>query len=236
MVDSRNLILNTLALSKKVTIPITDRISTSGILFTPAFHRLDKAVIIAHGAGNDMNEPCIAAFAENLSQAGYVTLRFNFLYKEQGRKTPDRESFLVSTWLGAFNFLVKTSGIVTKEVVGVGKSMCGRIASQMSAQGILPVKRLIFLAYPLHSASNQNTLRDKHLYHVAVPMLFFAGTRDSLCNLDKLKTVLGRLHTDWELSVIEGGDHSFHVPKSMGINQTDIYKRISDQALDWLEE
>jgi len=237
MVGNRGLaFLGMFALSKKVIIPVTEEISTSGILLTPVSYRQDKAIIIAHGAGNDMHEPCITTFAENLSQAGYVTLRFNFLYKEQGRKVPDREPSLVSAWIGAFNFLIKTSGIVTNEVVGAGKSMGGRIASQMSAQGMLPVKRLIFLGYPLHSASNQNTLRDEHLYYVNVPMFFFVGTRDSLCSLDKLKTILGRLHTDWELSIIEGGDHSFHVPKSMGVDQTDIYRRISDQAINWLEE
>jgi uncharacterized protein len=220
--------------TKIVTIPIADKVSTSGILLTPAASKLDKAVIISHGAGNDMNEPCITAFAENLSQAGYITLRFNFLYKEQGRKAPDREPTLISTWLGAYNFLLHISGIASNEIIGAGKSMGGRIASQMTAKGLLPLNRLIFLGYPLHSPSNQNVLRDEHLYRIHIPMFFFAGTRDRLCNIDKLKNVLGRLRTDWELSIIEGGDHSFHVPKSMGIIQNEIYKRISDQALSWL--
>jgi uncharacterized protein len=224
------------AISRKVIIPVSDNISTSGMLITPVLPALNKAVIIAHGAGNDMNEPCIAAFAENLSEAGYITLRFNFLYKEAGRKAPDKESTLAAAWLGAYTFLTQISEITVNEIFGAGKSMGGRIASQMAAQELLPVTRLIFLGYPLHSLSNQNVLRDKHLYQIHTPMLFFAGTRDRLCNLDKLRNVLGRIQADWRLTVVEGGDHSFHVPKFSGITQNEVYKSLSGQAIRWLNE
>ena len=65
-------------------------------------------------------------------------------------------------------------------------------------------------------------------------MLFFAGTRDPLCNLEKLKGVLGRLHTDWELGIIEGGDHSFHMPKASGVEQMEVTRRIVEKTLEWL--
>jgi hypothetical protein len=57
-------------------------------------------------------------------------------------------------------------------------------------------------------------------------MLFFAGTRDQLCDLQFLKQVLSKLIVPWELEVIDGGDHSFHVPKSYAINPTEIYELI----------
>jgi uncharacterized protein len=223
-------------ITKQVVISVSDYVSTSGILITPAAPARSKAVIIAHGAGNDMNEPCIAAFAENLSHAGYVTLRFNFLYREAGRKVPDKESALEAAWLGAYNFINRMPDITVNEIAGAGKSMGGRIASQMVAQELLPVTRLIFLGYPLHSPANQNVLRDAHLYRIHTPMLFFAGTRDRLCNLDRLKGVLSRIQADWRLSVVEGGDHSFRVPKSLGIAQNTVYKNLADQTIRWLDE
>jgi uncharacterized protein len=222
--------------ARTVTIPIGPEDFTSGVLLTPASPRSNHAVIIAHGAGNDMNEPRIAAFSQHLSQAGYVTLRFNFLYRERGRKAPDREEVLMTVWTGAHRFLLESSGARVRDVIAAGKSMGGRIASEMVARGTLAVKRLILLGYPLHSPGNPNRLHDEHLANIRVPMLFFAGTRDSLCKIDRLKTVLGRLHTDWELSIIEGGDHSFHLPQRMGIDEAEVDRYIAEKTLEWLAE
>jgi uncharacterized protein len=222
--------------ARQVNFPISSEDRTSGILLTPSSPRSNLGIIIAHGAGNDMHEPRIAAFSENLSQAGYATLRFNFLYKERGRKAPDRADVLMAAWSGAYKFFVDAIENESIGVIAAGKSMGGRIASEMVAKGTLPVRRLIFLGYPLHTPAKPNVLRDKHLVNIKVPMLFFAGTRDPLCNLDKLKSVMGRLHTDWDLSIIEGGDHSFRLPKKTGIEDAEIDRRIADKAIEWITE
>ena len=112
--------------------------------------------------------------------------------------------------------------------------MGGRIASQMVADGRLPVEQLIFLGYPLHAPGKKERLRDQHLYRIKIPMRFFAGTRDQLCDLELLRGVLSRLTVPWDLEVIEGGDHSFNVPKSLHINPHEIYGRILDKFLVWL--
>jgi len=36
------------------------------------------AVVMAHGAGNDMHEPLLQHLAEGLCQAGFLALRFKF--------------------------------------------------------------------------------------------------------------------------------------------------------------
>jgi hypothetical protein len=118
--------------------------------------------------------------------------------------------------------------------VAAGKSMGGRVASQMVADGLLPVDRLIFLGYPLHPAGDKEKLRDSYLYRIQVPMLFFAGTRDPLCDIEKLKDVLQQLKAPWKLFVIEGGDHSFHVPKVIHKTEEDIFAQIAQKGLEWL--
>ena len=62
-------------------------------------------VIIAHGAANDMNNSLIIAVAERLATSGYTTLRFNFPYKEKGKKSPDTESTLIRTWQSAVSHI-----------------------------------------------------------------------------------------------------------------------------------
>jgi dienelactone hydrolase len=41
-------------------------------------------------------------------------------------------------------------------------------------------------------------------------------------------------YAPWELEIIEGGDHSFRTPKSMGLSETDIYHHILNKAIEWL--
>ena len=118
--------------------------------------------------------------------------------------------------------------------MAAGKSLGGRIASQMAAEGDLPVERLIFLGYPLHPPGKKDKVRDAHLYRITIPMLFFAGTRDSLCDMQLLREVLARVAAPWELEVIEGGDHSFQVPKSYAIKPTEIHERILCRTVEWL--
>ena len=112
--------------------------------------------------------------------------------------------------------------------------MGGRIASQLAAAGILAFERLIFLGYPLHSPGKKDRLQDSHLYRISVPMFFFAGTKDRLCDLQILNQVLSKLIASWELETIEGGDHSFHVPKSYAVDPTEVYELIVCKTVEWL--
>ena len=65
-------------------------------------------------------------------------------------------------------------------------------------------------------------------------MLFFAGTRDSLCNLEKLKGVLNKIKISSRLEIVDSGDHSFKLPKKMGLSQKDVWREILNKTLAWL--
>lgn len=221
---------------RKVKITLAGDESVSAILTLPLSGKKELGVITAHGAGNDMENPLLAAFSDGLAKAGYPALRFNFPYKEKGLKTPDRQAKLEQTWKAAHRYFLEKSGAGITHIIAAGKSMGGRIASQIVAEKRLPVEGLIFLGYPLHPAGDQAKIKDAHLYQITVPMLFFAGTRDPLCDLPKLQTVLNKLTAPRELEIIEGGDHSFHTPKSMNIAEADIFARIVEKALLWLEK
>jgi len=192
-------------------------------------------VIIAHGAANDMNNSLIVAVAENLADAGYTSLRFNFPYKEKGKKSPDKESTLIRTWQSAVYHLVNNERFPVDRVVAAGKSMGGRIASQMVAADQLAVEALIFLGYPLHAPGRADKLRDSHLYEIKKQMLFFTGTRDPLCKIEKLREVLQRLPGIHGLEIVNGGDHSFRLPKSSSRSPELVYQQISEKCLQWLD-
>ncbi len=219
--------------NETVAIPITETEKISGIVSIPG-SRAKTGIILAHGAGNDMNHPLLQFIAEGLADAGYIALRYNFLYQDKGKKAPDHQDLLYLAWQGAFRFLMEHPEYRPEQIVAAGKSMGGRIASQMIAEKKLPVERLILLGYPLHPPGKKDKIRDRHLYEISLPMLFFAGTRDQLCDIDLLKGVLSRIKAKWELEVIEGGDHSFNVPKSYSIHETEVYEQILCRTLEWL--
>jgi len=217
-----------------VVISISESEKVSGILSIPDAGPKDIGVILAHGAGNDMNHPLLASLAEGLANAGYFALRFNFHYREMGKESPDNQDLLYLAWQGAYRFLAEHPQHRPKHILGAGKSMGARIASQLAAEGMLAVEGLIFLGYPLHPPGKKDRLKDSHLYKIATPMLFFAGTRDQFCDLQLLRQVLSKLTAPWDLEVIEGGDHSFHLPGSYPIHPTEIYELIVCKTVEWL--
>jgi len=223
-------------ISKRVSIPVGEKELVSGVITLPEKYDDKKGtgIIISHGAGNDMENPMIVFLAEGLAEAGYLTLRFNFPYKEKGRKKPDSQHELVSTWQSVYRYLKENSEFKPDKIIATGKSMGGRVAAQMSADGLLKPERLVFFGYPLHAPGKKDQPRDAHLYQIKIPMLFFAGTRDPFCDLATMKEVLGRLDASWDLETIDGGDHSFDLPKSAETSQQEVYDRILSKTIEWL--
>jgi len=224
--------------SLDVIIPVSADESVSGVLEVPQGFEASRtaAVIVSHGAGNDMHTPLLVHFSTGLCRAGFLSLRFNFPYKEKGQRAPDPPEKLNRTWQAAFEFVMNHPQFGTPRIVAVGKSMGGRIASQMTADGLILPKALIFLGYPLHPPGRKEQLRDAHLYRINIPMLFFAGTRDTLCDLDLLKPVVSRLKGPTVLEVIEGGDHSFVLPKSFKTSEEEVCDRILKRTIAWLRQ
>ena len=112
--------------------------------------------------------------------------------------------------------------------------MGGRMTSGAAARQPLPgVIGLVFLGFPLHPPKRPGDNRADHLRDVPLPMLFLQGTRDSLAELDLVTRVCERLGPRATLHVIEGGDHSFGVPKRLGRSETDVMDEMADAIERW---
>jgi predicted alpha/beta-hydrolase family hydrolase len=95
-----------------------------------------------------------------------------------------------------------------------GRSMGGRVASLLAAQGFACDGLLLF-AYPLHPDGKPEKLRDAHLPSIRVPVLCVNGTRDRLCRRDLMEAVLERVRAPWRMRWLEGEGHSFQeVPEA----------------------
>src|SRR5829696_2789452 len=166
------------------------------------------ALVVGHGAGAGQTSPFMVRTAEGLAARGISVATFDFPYMTAGRSVPDRAPVLEQAWRDAIDR-------AREELAGLplfigGKSMGGRISSQVAAQGVDGVSGLIFLGYPLHPPGKPEQRRDAHLPEVREPMLFVQGARDAFGTADEIRQLLPRLQRA-TLHEVPGGDHSFKV-------------------------
>jgi len=205
------------------------------VALPPGFRRPGRtpAVILAHGAGSDMTNPFLSSVHAGLAREGLVAVKFNFPYTEARRRAPDPRPVLQRCYRAVVDAVLGDRRLAPPWIAIGGKSLGGRIASYVAADGA-PVRGLLFLGYPLHPAGRPEQLRADHLPGVALPMLFVQGTRDALCELERLRPVLARLPRA-TLHTIEGGDHSFRVPRRAGRTDADVWAEIVGVAARWLQ-
>ena len=182
--------------------------------------------VYAPGAGSSLDDPFGRWLAKELTPAGIGLWRFQFPYMEEKRKAPDRVPVLEATWKAV---AIKAG---PRAVLG-GRSMGGRIASQVVADG-MPAPGLALFAYPLHPPGQPDRLRDQHLTAVRVPTLFCSGTRDAFASQTELEAA-GSWIENSSFHFIVGADHGFNVPKSSGLRREDIWQEAVNILVPFLE-
>jgi predicted alpha/beta-hydrolase family hydrolase len=192
-------------------------------------------LILAHGAGAPQVSPFMQQFSEGMARRGIDTVTFNFAYMEQGRRIPDPKTQLEATYRSAIAATLTAVASTTTQLVIGGKSMGGRIASQVAASVDTPVdvQGLIFLGYPLHPPGKPERKRDAHLPSIAAPMLFVQGSRDTFGTKDEIKPVVDVCQAA-SLHVVEGGDHSFKVREKGTPSAEDIYYTVQNVMAEWI--
>jgi hypothetical protein len=192
----------------------------------------ETVVVLGHGAGGNRNNPMLVALSTSLAESGRAVLLYNFPYAEARAGRPDPPALLEATTRAAAALALEASG--ARRVVHGGRSMGGRIASQVVAQGE-PADGLVFLGYPLHPPGQFEKRREAHLPQIAAPMLFLQGTRDAFARADLLDALMERLGATAELHRVEHADHSFGVLKRSGRTPADVLEEVRSALLGWLE-
>ena len=232
----------------EIVVKVGESETVSARLYSaPKSNRKRVTIILGHGAGANQLSGFMRMVAGGLAARGFDVITFNFLYTERGRRLPDPKPKLESCYLAVIEAALKHKKLKGNRLVIGGKSMGGRIASQVAAalsdprsdisnQASIPIEidGLVFLGYPLHPPGRPEKLRAEHLKDIRAPMLFVQGARDAFGAPDEIRTVMKPQRFKGEIFPIESGDHSFKVPKSSSVPQEQVYELAMDKIANWL--
>ncbi len=201
-----------------------------------ARQRLASTLVLGHGAGAGHLSDFMTTFARALAARGLDIVTFNFPYIEAQRRVPDANALLEATWRSAIAAATAWPQLARNRLLIGGKSMGGRIASQVAAQpDILPgrVDGLVFLGYPLHPPNQPERRRDAHLGRIPVPMLFVQGERDVFGTAEEMSRLVAALPRA-SLYVVAGGNHSLETGKRSGNDRRQAFAAVVDRIADWV--
>lgn len=165
--------------------------------------------VLAHGAGAPSSSEWMRGWQARLETLGEVA-SFDYPYMARGLKRPDRLPALVAAHREAIQGALAGRQL---PLVLAGKSMGSRVGCHVAAEGHVAVSALVCFGYPL--VGQNGKIRDEVLLALRTPVFFVQGTRDKLCPLERLEETRAKMTARSELHVVEGGDHSLLVTKTL---------------------
>jgi predicted alpha/beta-hydrolase family hydrolase len=194
------------------------------------------ALVLGHGAGAGQRSTFMVQFARAISALGVDVLTFNFLYTEQNRRIPDRAPVLEACYRAVIASVHAQLPAAKRALFIGGKSMGGRIATQVAAaDSALPIAGLVLLGYPLHPPGRPAERRDKHLPAVGRPMLFVQGARDAFGTPAELAPVVESIGASASIHVVAGGDHSLKLARKDPAAQAAAYDEVQRTIVEWMK-
>jgi uncharacterized protein len=222
---------------KTIAVPVRPGAATTALVYGAEGNPVGAALILGHGAGAGQQSPWIVTFGRALSALGLDVITFNFLYIEQRRRLPDRAPLLESCYRAVIDASRQEVESARRCLVIGGKSMGGRIATQVAAADAkIDLNGLVLLGYPLHPPGRPAARRDAHLPAVGRPMLFVQGSRDAFGTPNELAPVLAPLTPPATIHIVEGGDHSFKLGGKDPSRQAAVYDDVGRTIIEWVRD
>ncbi len=173
-------------------------------------------VVLAHGAGSDLDAPVLVAAATGLASHGHPVVRVNLGYRQRRSSgPPPRAEASIDDLRATWEAVVEAEP--DRPWVLGGASYGGRVASLVAAAGI-DVAGVLCWSYPLHPPGRPDRLRVAHLSDVVVPMLVVQGTDDPFGGFDDLRPHLARAGAPARVVGVAGADHGLHVPRTRAVD------------------
>jgi len=191
-------------------------------------------LMLAHGAGAGMDHYFMEDLANALVNQGVLVVRFNFPYKEHGKKLPGSPKPNIAT-------IAKVADWCSTQYAGLpfflaGKSYGGRMSSHFLAEfSPKNINGIIYYGFPLHAPGKPDTQRAQHLHSLKYPQLFIQGSNDKLATIELIRELVGN-HKMAQLAEVPYADHSFKIMKKhQSIDTKPINHRLAVISKNWID-
>jgi predicted alpha/beta-hydrolase family hydrolase len=199
------------------------------------------AMLLAHGAGANLDHLHMENIANSLANVGIATLRFNLPFMELGKKRTDTIPVCLKAIETAVTHL--HSHDKKRPILLAGHSFGGRMMSHFAAQMFTAdaieealINRfigLVYFSFPLHVSGKPDIKRAAHLIDIQSPQLFLSGTRDTLAEpklLTETVSPLEKASIHW----LDTADHGFKILKRTRKSAESVYDESARTIRDWL--
>ncbi len=163
-------------------------------------------MLLAPGAGAGRDHSALVAIDRAVTPLGVAVERIDFPYRLAGRRSPDPPGVLEATIREHALALAGRLGGDTARLLLGGRSMGGRICSQVVAGGFAAAG-LVLVSYPLHPPGRPDQPRTGHLPALRIPTLLVSGTRDAFGASEELEAAAALIPGPVTHVWIQGGDH-----------------------------
>jgi predicted alpha/beta-hydrolase family hydrolase len=198
----------------------------------PAAKPARALMVLAHGAGAGQRHPLMVATANGLASRAIEVVTFDFPYMHARRGAPDKAPVLEHAFRAAIDASRALEGLGRARLFIGGKSMGGRMATHLGAQGVDGLMGIVVLGYPLHPPGQPNKLRVDHLPAIAPPLLVVQGERDAFGSPAELEPHLKTMKAPVTVHAIAGADHSLSVRGKRG---PDVFESMIDVVAEWVK-
>ena len=170
-------------------------------------------LIFTHGAGGTLKADAIVNFTNGFassSEAGMVCFQGNMNLKSRVKM---------------FNAVIDHLGF--PKCLG-GRSMGARAAVMAATD---ETTNLVLISYPLHTDKD---LRDQILLELppSVKVIFISGTKDAMCDLDRLEHVRRSMKCKTWRVVVQEADHGMNLSPKSGTK--DVGEKTGEVVAHWL--
>lgn len=190
-------------------------------------------VVLAHGAGAGQRHPFLAATATGLASRGIDVVTFDFPYMHARKGAPDKAPVLEHCFRAVVDAARSLPALRRHRLFLGGKSMGGRMATHLAAQGLDGLLGVFVLGYPLHPPGQPAKLRVAHFPDMTVPLLIVQGERDTFGAPAEFEAHLMIIPTAVALHPIAGADHSLTVRGKRG---PEVFEQTLETVNEWITQ
>ncbi|KAK5689858.1 hypothetical protein LTR97_012618 [Elasticomyces elasticus] len=176
------------------------------------------ALIWTHGAGGGLAAPATSQFADGFAEHSPIV-------SFQGSMNLPSRAKMFHTVMEHQDF----------DLALGGRSMGARAATIAAVEQDRTTKALVLVSFPLMGGKKGDS-REQILLDVpdTIDVLFISGDRDSMCDLEQLREVIGRMKAKCWLVTVKGADHGMN--RSPAGTVATMRQKTGAIAAEWLQK